>query len=301
MSKYVKDRGELFRILYDKLEQVKRSDNKVVLSIVIPLYNEEETIKNVLERMPKHKLVEVIVIDDHSTDNSFNIVNEIKHAKVGNNIRLIRHKKNLGYGKALLTGIKKARGKIIVTMDSDGQHRPEDIFNLVEPILNQKTDIAIGSRYQGTYNYRLPLSTRLGESFVEKVIFILFGQRIMNNQSGFRAFNHKTLSIFDGIKFEGYAFTTEILLKAALKNYRIKECPIHLLGREYGSSKIILNTLTQRILLCFIYYTLRKINNPYYKKWMIKRILFLNKVPPISKQKRDNLIHYRRETWILVA
>jgi len=262
------------------------------------VYNEEKTIKRVLEKMPRDKSIEVVVVDDSSTDNS---LKEIKKANIGAHLKVIRHNRNRGYGSALLTGIKNSIGQILITMDSDGQHRPEDIFNLIKPILNNKADITIGSRYFGSYSYNLPLSTRLGEVIIEKFILIFFGQRIMNNQGGFRAINRKVLSIFDDIKFQGYAFTTEILLRAALKGYKVKECPIHLLEREYGSSKIVLNKLTQRILLCFLYYTLKKFNNPHYKKWMMKRILFLNKLPPMSKQKRIDLITYGTDRVILVA
>ena len=291
-------KAQQFQQLYECLNTFEDHGNSIVLSIVIPVFNEERTIKNILERLPRENSIEVIIVDDHSTDDS---VKEIKSLKGSKNLRIIQHKKNLGYGSALLTGIKSSKGKIIVTMDSDGQHRPEDILNLVEPIVNHTAEITIGSRYHGTYNYTLPLSTRLGELIIEKFMIVLFGQKVMNNQGGFRAFHRKLISLFDDIKFQGYAFTTEILLKAALKGYRIKECPIHLQGREYGSSKIILNKLTQRMLLCFFYYTLKKINNPYYKKWGVKRILFLNKVPPLSRQKRIETLMYDIERVHLVA
>jgi len=132
-------------------------DSKLI-SIVVPVYNEEKTIKKVLEQLPKNKFVEVILIDDHSTDNS---LDEINKAINVNMIKLIKHKRNLGYGSAILTGINHATGYVVVTMDSDGQHRPEDIFYLIEPIFAKNADITIGSRYCGTYNYRLPVSTRL--------------------------------------------------------------------------------------------------------------------------------------------
>ena len=144
-------------------------------------------------------------------------------------------------------------------MDSDGQHRPEDISNLISPILYQEADIAIGSRYKGSYDYELPLSTRLGEACLEKIIQIFFNRKICNNQSGFRAFNRKSLEVFKNIKYLDFAFATEVLLKASMKGYRIKEIPVKIIKREYGASKIILPKLFLSIISCLYIYILKKI------------------------------------------
>ena len=274
-----------------------RIDSKL-LSIVIPVYNEEKTIRKVLEELPKNKSIEIILVDDHSTDNS---LDEIKKAKNLNRIKVIKHEKNQGYGSALLTGINHATGDIIVTMDSDGQHCPEDIFYLINPIFTKEADITIGSRYHGTYNYRLPVSTRLGEAVIEKFILILFGQKVANNQGGFRAFHKRTLKIFKNIKFKDYAFTTELLLKASLSKFRIKECPIHLIDREYGSSKIVLSKLIFSLLLCVSYYTVQKINSPHYNKWIIKRFNFIKKLPLYGTQKDIETIIPKFDPIILIS
>ena len=93
-----------------------------------------------------------------------------------------------------------------------GANLEEDIFNLVKPIFDKEADITIGSRYKGTYNYKLPIATRLGEAILEVIIILLFWQKVKNNQGGFRAFHRKTESILENIKFKGYAFTTELIL-----------------------------------------------------------------------------------------
>jgi len=82
-----------------------------------------------------------------------------------------------------------------------------------------------------------------------------------------------------------YAFTTELLLKASLSKFRIKECPIHLIDREYGSSKIVLSKLILSLLLCVSYYTVQRINSPHYNKWIIKRFYFIEKLPMYKKQR----------------
>jgi len=287
-----------FKKLYTILDQTKIQSNRVLLSIVLPVYNEENTVRRVLSSLPKHDLVEVVVVDDHSTDKSFE---EIKTLKEELNLKLIRHSKNGGYGKALLTGIANSTGRIILTMDSDGQHRPEDIFNLVEPILTEKADITVGSRYVGMYNYKLPVSTRIGEAVIEKFMIVLFRQKIMNNQGGFRAFHKNTLEIFEDIKFEDFAFTTEILLKAALSKFKIKESPIHLYDREYDSSKINLPKLILNLMLCILYYTIQWVNRPYVNKWMIKRLIFLKKLPIYGKPKKIQDVAIRADKIISIA
>ena len=169
-----------FKSLFDLLRKGDRP-NGALVSIVIPVYNEEKSVGKVLANLPKHESIEVVVVDDHSTDDS---LKKIKTARetLNLNIKVIEHKTNQGYGKALLTGIAKSRGNIILTMDSDGQHRAGDLFNLIEPILTNTADITVGSRYMGTYNYILPVSTRIGEAIIEKFISIFFRQKIMNNQ-----------------------------------------------------------------------------------------------------------------------
>lgn len=247
---------DIYQELYNYINDFKTNKDQVLLSIVLPMYNEEKTIKPILENLPYNNSIEIIVVNDHSTDNS---LKEIEKVKLKKEIRVINHKKNLGYGHAIISGINNAKGEIIVTMDSDGQHSSDDIFNLVKPIFDEEVDYTIGSRYEGTYFYKLPILTRLGEVLVEKLIQIFFGLKIMNNQTGFRAFNRKIIPIFDNTKYHGYAFCTEQILKVSLSGFKIKECPIKVYRREYGSSSIVLTKLARRIFSCLFFYFIQKI------------------------------------------
>ena len=244
-----------FQKLYQFLEQHKSiKDDSLLLSIILPVYNEEKSILKLIQSLPIHKTIEIIIVDDHSTDNS---LKEIQKAKYNGKVHIIKHNINLGYGAALLSGIRYSKGKIFITMDSDGQHQASDLYFLVKPILDGQADITIGSRYLGSYSYTLPLSTRIGEAVLEVVIRFFFGQKVKNNQGGFRAFHRKTIKMFEDIRFHGYAFTTELILSAVLHNYKIKECPIALLGREHGASYIILNRLFISLMLCVGLYILK--------------------------------------------
>ncbi|MHA1671594.1 MAG: glycosyltransferase family 2 protein [Promethearchaeota archaeon] len=252
-----------FQSLYDFLEKFKKGEDHAIISIILPMYNEEKTIKNVLESLPNRNFIEVIVINDNSTDDS---LKEIERLNKNLNLKVVNHSVNKGYGSAILTGIKNAKGQVLVTMDSDGQHDPKDLLTMVRPIFNKEADYTIGSRYLGTYFYQLPVSTRLGELFVEKLIQIFFGKKIMNNQNGFRAFNRKILPIFKNVRYDGYAFCTEQILKASIEGFKIKECPIRLYDRKYGSSNVVISKLGINIFILFFRYLVKKIKITVIKK-----------------------------------
>jgi len=277
-----------FQSLYDFLEKFKKGDDQVIVSIILPMYNEEKTIKNVLESLPNYKLIEVIVVNDNSTDCS---LKEIERIQKNLNIKVISHNVNKGYGSAILTGIKNAKGDVIVTMDSDGQHDPKDLLTLIRPIFTKEADYTIGSRYLGTYFYQLPVSTRLGELFVEKLIQIFFGKKIMNNQNGFRAFNRNILKIFDNVRYDGYAFCTEQILRASIDGYKIKECPIKLYDRKYGSSHIVLSKLAINVFSLFFRYLVKKIKLTVIKKDRYGALRIYEKDLKKSPELKDLLIN----------
>ena len=244
-----------FQEMYEYLNKHQNARNSVIISIILPLYNEEKTIRSILEDLPRNKSIEIIIIDDHSSDDS---LNEIRKVDGYGKFKIIRHLANRGYGSAIITGMQYATGDVIVSMDTDGQHSPADIFNLIKPIFDGEAEYTIGSRYLGSYHYRLPIATRLGEVIIEKFIQFFFGIKIMNNQNGFRAFDKKLIPLFSEAKFLGYAFCTEQILQAKLSEHRILECPINLYNREYGYSKIILRQLTLNIFACLLIYYLKK-------------------------------------------
>ena len=234
------------------LSQQNNSD--LLISVIIPVYNEENSIKNVIERIPNHLNYEIIIVDDGSTDNSVLKIKEIER----DNIITLQHQKNLGYGAALITGFKSATGNIIVTLDSDGQHKPEEIERMMEPILQNKADLVIGSRYLGNCDYRVPLLTRIGEYCVNICILTLFRQRVGNNQNGYRCFKKDILNLLNDNIYVGMGFTTEFLFECAHKKLKILEVPISLKPREYGSSYVNLIDVFKSFLNCIAIYYLKK-------------------------------------------
>lgn len=273
--------SHLKKSIYNKNEKVDNENNlskknsekkNPLISIVIPIYNEEQSIKNVINRIPDHLHYEIILVDDGSTDNSIKKVKEINNRK----IKIIQHNKNRGYGAAILSGFEHSIGKVIVTIDSDGQHNPEEIPALIAPIINNHADIVVGSRYLGKSNYKVPLYARVGEFFIKISLWLLYGQRVGNNQSGFKALSNHTIRIFNSMLYTRFGFCTEILFKAAHNNFKISEIPINLNPRLYGSSYVQLIKIMFSISSCILYYSMKRFRlNKFLRKTMFLRINFL--------------------------
>jgi len=237
------------------LKNYRKSIGVNKISIIIPLYNEEYSVTNVINGIANHKDYEIIIVNDGSTDNS---INKIKELNI-KNLKIVGHKKNIGYGAAILTGLKNTSGDIVITMDSDGQHNPKEIPKLIKPIVSGKADVVIGSRYLGKSNYKVPIYTLLGEFFIRLILIILYGQKVANNQSGFRAFHKKYKKLLNNMKYTGMGFTTEFLLIMCSNGLKVKEIPINLKSRAFGISKVNLIRILVSIISCILRYTFKKI------------------------------------------
>ncbi|MDA3895431.1 MAG: glycosyltransferase family 2 protein [Desulfobacteraceae bacterium] len=201
--------------------------------IVIPALNEAENLKSLLPKIPDRinsTPVGVMVIDDGSDDETVAVVRENGCMAISNLI-------NRGGGAALRLGydiLQKTGGTICVTMDADGQHRPEDIEALVKPILNNEYDFVIGSRILGEREkdsaFRL-----VGVYLFGFLISFLLGKKITDPSSNFRAFRMDSLKSIH--LYEDQYHTSELIIEAVKKGMRIGEVPITILKRKYGKSK----------------------------------------------------------------
>ncbi len=113
------------------------------ISVIIPAYNEEKLLPGVLEKIPNF-VDEVIVVDDGSSDGTYPLA--LSFSKKDSKVKAFRLERNCGKGCAMREGIKYASGDVVVFMDADGQHRPEDVIKLVEPVIDGKADVVIGAR-----------------------------------------------------------------------------------------------------------------------------------------------------------
>lgn len=188
------------------------------ITAILPAYNEEISIGSVILRARQHA-DRVIVIDDGSSDATAEVA---RLAGAG----VIRHPENRGKGAALKTGFEAAIGAdIIVTLDSDGQHNPEEIPKLVAPILKGEADIVNGSRYLNGKDRNTPFYRRIGQIVLDKVTNMNSGLAITDTQSGFRAFAAHIVPVFK-FRRSGFGIESEMLADAAKAGLRIKEVEI---------------------------------------------------------------------------
>jgi len=190
------------------------------IAIGLPAHNEEKNIAAIIMQLRK-TYPDVIVCDDGSSDNTGEIARDM-------GATLISNPKNMGYGaaiKALFVKAKEIDVDVLVTFDSDGQHRIEDIEYVLEPILKNDADIVIGSRFIGKDRFQGPRYRGVGIKAITRLSNSSTGSNIKDSQSGFRAYNKKALQ---GIipSEHGMGVSTEILFKAAKQNLRITEVPI---------------------------------------------------------------------------
>jgi glycosyltransferase involved in cell wall biosynthesis len=207
----------------------------LLLSIIIPVYNEELTIGNVIDRavatMQQTGLRgEVIVVDDHSSDRS------LEEARK-RSVRVCTLKQHLGKGYALRAGFARAKGDVIVTIDSDGSHKPEELLEVLAPILSGKADLVIGSRYLNHKHVEIRRLNAFGVSLFNTFIELFTGTIITDSQSGYRAMTREVLQsqkLYSG----EYEIESEMLVKTAKKKFRITEVPISFKQRTYGRSGV---------------------------------------------------------------
>ncbi len=207
----------------------------MLLSVIIPVYNEELTIGNIIDRtkMAMQQIglpYEIIVVDDHSRDRSLEVAK--KHG-----CRLLTLKEHCGKGYALRAGFAKAKGDIIITIDSDASHRPEELARVLTPVLADRVDMVIGSRYLNQKNVAARKLNAFGVRIFNFLIELLTGTTITDSQSGYRAMKRQILSK-QKLKSGGYEIESEMLVKTAKEGFRVAEVPISFEQRTYGHSGV---------------------------------------------------------------
>lgn len=186
----------------------------------IPAFNEEKNIAGLIIKLKKIA-DRIIVCNDGSTDLTSKIAE-------GLGVTVINHAKNLGYGAAIRSLFLKSKdldGDILVTFDADGQHRIEDINKVIKPIVNEESDLVIGSRFLDKSEKEVPQYRKVGIKIITKVTNATIKKQLTDSQSGFRAYSKKVLNELNPSEL-GMGISTEILIKASAKNFRISEVPI---------------------------------------------------------------------------
>lgn len=212
------------------------------LSIIIPAYNEEQTIRKLLDKVCAVTLIEgiskeILVIDDGSSDSTNDIVAEYISSLGVKNIRLISQERNQGKGTALRKGIEVATGDFIIIQDADLEYDPED-YNLLLPHLLNGEKVVYGSRFLRKENKHSYQSFYYGGLLVTFFTNLLFLQKLTDEPTCYKAFETNFLKSIP-LKCTGFEFCPEVTAKTAKKGIKIKEVPIHYYPRSIEQGKKI--------------------------------------------------------------
>ena len=196
---------------------------------IIPAYNEEDALADVIAKTSQY-VDEVIIVNDGSSDKTAEVAIEA-------GAKLISHSTNLGKGEALKSGFEViGDDSIIVTIDGDGQHNPDEIPAIIKPIIEDGADLVNGSRYMNGPEENTPAYRRVGQKVLDIATNISAGIKVTDSQSGFRAFSPRTKGVFR-FKDTGFGIESEMLVDAAEAGLKIVEAPITVRYDLDGSTK----------------------------------------------------------------
>lgn len=207
------------------------------LSVIIPVYNEKNTIREIIRRVQAVELdfpKEIIVVDDCSQDGTRQIIETIKQ----DNVKTCYHSKNKGKGAALQTGFAQAEGDVIIIQDADLEYDPREYPKLLEPILDGRADAVYGSRFLGGPHRVLFYWHYLGNKFLTTISNMLSDLNLSDLETCYKAFKRELLDKIT-LKSQRFGFEPEITIKLAKLKCRIYEVPISYSGRDYSEGKKI--------------------------------------------------------------
>jgi len=199
--------------------------------IVIPAYNEEEVIAGVIDEIRSAGYENIILVDDGSTDKT-------QQTAKNTGVTALKHKINRGKGAATKTGIEAAKllgADIIVTLDGDGQHNPQDIRKLTEPIANEKCDVVLGTRLidpRGMPRHKI-IANHVGNFCT----WYLYGLWVTDSQSGFRAYSRHSAEVIN-TRSDRYEYDSEVIREVRKYRLRFREVPITVRYTEYSMGKV---------------------------------------------------------------
>ena len=204
-----------------------------MLSVVVPVFNEERTIRHVIEEVfatPHEK--EVIIVDDGSTDATPGILEDL-HAQHA--VTILRHPRRQGKGAALRSGFAVARGDIVMTQDADGEYHPHDYDELIRPILKGWADAVYGSRFSGPHRV-FSCSHRVGNWLVNALANLLYDTTLTDLETGLKAIRREVLT-HCSLRSTDFRIEVELTAKLFRRGCRVYEVPISYSGRSYAEGK----------------------------------------------------------------
>jgi len=208
-----------------------------LLSVVIPVYNERNFVAELVSRvLAQDYEMEVLLIDDGSTDGSVEIISGL--AEQHPQVKVHLHQYNQGKGAALRTGFEQAQGEFLLIQDADLEYDPRDYGKLLEPLLDGRADVVFGSRFLGGPHRVLNYHHYLGNRFLTMLSNILTGLNLTDMETCYKAFRRE---VIDNMKLrqDRFGFEPEFTARVAAKQCRVYEVPISYSGRGYAEGKKI--------------------------------------------------------------
>lgn len=204
-----------------------------ILSVIIPVYNEENTVEkviNVINAVDIDK--EIIVVNDASTDRTGEILENLKLP----NLKLFSHPRNLGKGAAFRSGLRQASGEVVIIQDADLEYDPKDYLRLVPPIISNQADMVLGVRF--SRGYKGLFMHRLGNQFLTGLHNLLYASRLNDVYTCYKVARRGIYNSLD-LEADGFSLEQEIVGKAIKRKLRIMEVPIAYHPRTYAQGKKI--------------------------------------------------------------
>jgi glycosyltransferase involved in cell wall biosynthesis len=232
-----------------------------LLSIIIPAFNEEKTIVSVLEKISSINLgpvnKEVIVVNDHSTDNTIKVIEQYIKEKTSENIRVFSHEKNSGKGSAIHTGIRNSTGDYLIIQDADLEYDPDEYQHMLNPILNGFADVVYGSRFMGSNPHRILFFWHtVGNHFLTFLSNVFTNLNLTDMETGFKSFRSEIIKNIN-LKEKRFGFEPEVTAKISkIPGIRIYEVGISYYGRRYEEGKKINWKDGLRAMYCIFRYNL---------------------------------------------
>ncbi len=208
------------------------------VSIIIPVYNEKDTLKTLLEKVEQADFSglekEIIMVDDCSNDGTTDILKELS-----SKYKVLFHEINQGKGAAIRTAVKEATGDFIVIQDADLEYLPDDYNKLLPLLINDEADVVYGSRFKNIENSKnFILKNKIANKFLTLLTNVLYGAGITDMETCYKAFKREIIQSIT-IKSNRFDFEPEITAKILKKKARLKEVPISYFGRGHEEGKKI--------------------------------------------------------------